>query len=87
MVDTSEWLFATSFLRTLEFCEEYCVDDWENGRAEDSKLLDQIVDRAIDVPCTKRATLRYALGGYSNEWRHDGARVDDWLGWADVEAA
>lgn len=78
MVDTSEWLFFTSFLQTLEFCEEYSASDWLNACAEDSKLLDQVVARKMHVPCSRRATLKYVLGGYSNAFDQDGSSLEDW---------
>ncbi len=80
MVDTSEWLFQTNFLRSLEFCKVYTRDDWLYAKAEDSKLLDQIVQSGTPVPSSRQPTLRYFLGGYSNNPSHSGARLADWVG-------
>jgi glycosyltransferase involved in cell wall biosynthesis len=79
MVDTSEWLFETAFLRGLEFCRTYSPTDWKHSRTEDYKLLDQIVEHRIDVPSTCRPTLAYYLGGYSNQRDADGAAADGWF--------
>lgn len=79
MVDTSEWLFQTAFLRELGFDVEYSYNDWLMSRTEDSKLLDKIVALGISVPSTRKPTLRYYLGGYSNAWNADGAQSAGWF--------
>jgi len=78
MVDTSEWLFETEFLRGIRFVERYSAEDWETSRTEDSKLLDKIVRLGLRAPSTKIATLRYYLRGYSNDWSDEAA---DLVGW------
>ncbi len=79
MVDTSEWILRTAFLIEMGFCQEYTVEDWHLGRTEDSKLLDQLVERGIPIPSTCRPTLRYYLGGYSNNPSHEAAALAGWL--------
>jgi hypothetical protein len=79
MVDTSEWLFATSFLREVNFVTHYTYDDWLHSRAEDNKLLDWIVESGIPVPSTRTPSLRYYLGGYSNHWTQEGANIQGWV--------
>jgi hypothetical protein len=79
MVDTSEWLFTTAFLRQLRFTTRYTREDWLLSRAEDSKLLDAIVETGVVVPSTRAATLRYYLGGYSNDWTQEAAHIEGWV--------
>jgi len=79
MVDTSEWLLKTAFVQKLGFCEEYTYHDWIISRAEDSKLLDRIVSLGIPVPSTCQPTLKYYLGGYSNNWSEEAAQEKGWL--------
>lgn len=79
MVDTSEWILRTPFLIEMGFCQEYTVEDWQLGRTEDSKLLDQIVEQGVPIPSTCRPTLRYYLGGYSNNPSHEAAALAGWL--------
>jgi hypothetical protein len=79
MVDTSEWLFATEFIRAIGFEHDYSQADWLRSRCEDSKLLDEIVRRGTTVPATGRATLRYYLGGYSNTWSEEAAQIEGWV--------
>ena len=79
MVDTSEWLFKTSFLREIKFAKHFTRDDWLLSRSEDNKLLDSIVETGSVIPSTRTPTLRYYLGGYSNNWSHEGAHIDGWV--------
>lgn len=79
MVDTSEWLFTTSFLRGIRFAKHYTHEDWLLSRAEDNKLLDSIVETGAEIPSTCTPTLRYYLGGYSNDWTQEGAHIDGWV--------
>lgn len=67
-VDTNEWLFARRLLLEVPFCEEYSVEDLELLRTEDDKLLEQLIQRQEPIACTGRATLKYYLGGYSNNF-------------------
>lgn len=79
MVDTSEWLFTTSFLRQIGFSTGYTREDWLLSRAEDNKLLDAIVETGLTIPSTRNPTLRYYLGGYSNDWTQEAAQIDGWV--------
>jgi hypothetical protein len=78
MVDMSEWLFVTDFIRRLGFVNEYCAEDWQTSRAEDSKLLDAIVATGLRIPSTQQCTLRYYMGGYSNDWSNAAAQIEGW---------
>jgi hypothetical protein len=80
MVDTSEWLFDSSFLRAIGFQTQYTREDWLLSRAEDNKLLDSIVQTGSIIPSTCMPTLRYYLGGYSNDWSQEAAHLDGWIG-------
>jgi len=79
MVDMSEWLFETEFLRGIGFAGDYCTKDWETSRTEDSKLLDEIAMRGLRIPSTQKPTLKYYLGGYSNDWSNEAAQLEGWL--------
>ena len=78
MVDTSEWLFETNFIRDLGFCVDYSLGDWLTCHSEDSKLLDAVVARGDKIPSTKQPTLRYYMGGYSNGSEQDGVGPEAW---------
>lgn len=79
MVDMSEWLFEAGFIRQIGFVSTYDRSDWQSSRAEDSKLLDNIVATRLRIPSTEKATLRYYMGGYSNSWENDGAQLSGWV--------
>jgi hypothetical protein len=66
MVDTSEWLLARPLLLDIPFCERYSVTDWQNVTPEDNKLLQRLVAEHVPIVSTRRPTLHYQLGGYSN---------------------
>ena len=65
-VDTSEWLLERSLLLEVPVPEEYSEDDCIRLRGEDDKLLDALLVRKEPIGCSRTATLRYYLGGYSN---------------------
>jgi len=79
MVDMSEWFFSTEFIRGIGFVEDYSLEDRISSRTEDSKLLDEIVKRNIKIPSTQKPTLRYYMGGYSNDWSNEASQIEAWL--------
>ena len=78
MVDTSEWIFNIEFIRKIGFVTDYTVDDWQTSRSEDSKLLDSVVASGLRIPSTRESSLRYYLGGYSNNWSTEGSQLEGW---------
>lgn len=71
IVDTSEWLLRRSLLERYPFNDEYTYEDWANITTEDDKLLQQLVRERIPIYSTKKPTLKYYLGGYSNSFDVD----------------
>jgi hypothetical protein len=67
MVDTSEWLINTERLRRMNISDCFSYQDWLDNLAEDDKLMEAILAAGILIGCTQRATLKYYLGGYSND--------------------
>lgn len=78
-VDSSAWLLARDLLLDVPFEEKVTRDDAENLVGEDDKLYWALVSRGEPMASTRRATLRYYLGGYSNS--PDG-RTDETFSWA-----
>ena len=71
-VDTGEWLFTRDLLLQYPFStEEYTQHDWDGlpGRlpSEDDKLLWILVEKGVPIASTENPTLKYYLGGYSNQ--------------------
>jgi hypothetical protein len=55
----------------VKFIETYSVADWQHILVEDAKLAREITASGRPVVSTKRPTLRYYLGGYSNNFAPD----------------
>lgn len=81
-VDTSAWLLRRSALGEAPMDPVFTRAEYEANKAEDDHLHAYIVGAGLKVACSEQATLRYALGGYSND--HDGrsARAERWQ-WVD----
>lgn len=81
-VDTSAWLLRRDLLGEAPMDPHFTRAEFEANKAEDDHLHAYIVQTGVTVACTERATLRYTLGGYSNN--HDGrsARAETWR-WTD----
>ncbi|MEO3830326.1 glycosyltransferase family A protein [Actinomadura sp. B10D3] len=74
-VDTNTWLFERDLLLAHPFLEEYTPQHETDFMGEDSVLLEELLDAGVAIACTKRPTLRYYLGGFSNcggKGREDG---------------
>ncbi|HEY2117093.1 MAG TPA: glycosyltransferase family A protein [Candidatus Angelobacter sp.] len=66
-VDTGEWLFSRSLLIQVPFPVHYTASDKSQRTTEDTKLLRRLLQRGVQIRCTELPTLKYYLGGYSNE--------------------
>jgi glycosyltransferase involved in cell wall biosynthesis len=64
-VDTGMWLFERSLLLRFPFPERYSAEDWATMTTEDDKLMELLIDHDVPVACTRLATFRYYVGGYS----------------------
>lgn len=73
-VDMGSWLFRSSMFRGLRFETDYSEWEIQNSVTEDDKLLSAMLGAGLALACTGRPTLRYALGGYSNQWQGEGGR-------------
>lgn len=65
-IDTNAFFFERNILIQFPFTEEYSRDDLERMEGEDDKLLRDLIENDIQLACTKKATVFYYLGGYSN---------------------
>jgi hypothetical protein len=68
MVDMGEWLFDHELFSLVHFDEEEPGDKHKVHSGEDDKLLREMRKFAIPIACTERPTLRYRLGGISNDF-------------------
>ena len=67
-VDTGEWLLERDLLLDVPFRDVYDAHDEAESVGEDDKLAMDLRACGEPVSCTGRATLRYYLGGYSNNF-------------------
>jgi hypothetical protein len=65
-VDTNEWLLDRSLLLEIPFPEHYSEHDLRQMITEDHKFFSELVNKQICISCSRQATVRYYLGGYSN---------------------
>jgi glycosyltransferase involved in cell wall biosynthesis len=65
-VDSSEWLIRREVHDRIRFPEKYTLRQMIQHQTEDFMLATAFHLNNIKVVCSKRATLSYYLGGYSN---------------------
>lgn len=68
-VDTSEWLIKREILLNHPIPATFSYEEYLNNKAEDDKILMQLLAVKVPIVCNEVASLRYYLGGYSNN--HD----------------
>lgn len=67
-VDTGEWLLARELLLEVPFRDDFTTEDGAERTGEDDKLLADLIARGERIVCNGQPTLRYYLGGYSNNF-------------------
>lgn len=82
-VDTSAWLLARTLLLEVPFEDDFSATDADNRIGEDDKLFWSLVGRGEPLACSGTATLKYYLGGYSN---NPLGRTDEGFSWATTAA-
>jgi hypothetical protein len=78
LVDTNEWLISSAWLRSHPMSETFSEHDWIANLAEDDKLLDAMREAGTRIACTFRPTVRYYLGGYSNDFQGLNQQTERW---------
>jgi hypothetical protein len=68
MVDMGEWLFDRGLFSLVQFDDQGTSDKYQLHSGEDDKLLHEMRRLGIPVACSQEATLRYRLGGFSNDF-------------------
>lgn len=75
IVDGGCWLIPTHLAAEIGFSFEYDQADFENLDAEDDKFLTELLRRGYVPRSTNRATFKYRLGGFSNQFDEHGSPV------------
>ncbi len=68
VIDTSVWLLERNLLLRFPIPEDYTTEELSRNVCEDDKLLALLLLNKIPIYSTGLATLRYYLGGYSNNF-------------------
>jgi len=76
IVDGGAWLIRTQLAREVGFHVEFSPEDGETLEAEDTKFLKKVLNAGVRTACSRRATLVYHLGGYSNVFDANGRPVN-----------
>jgi hypothetical protein len=67
-VDAGEWLVRTELARRVPFPDTFSTEDWIRVVPEDTKFLRLLLNSGVIPVCSEIPTLRYNLGGMSNEF-------------------
>ncbi len=78
LVDTNVWLLRTELLLEYPIPVDFSYQDWLDNLAEDDKLVERLVGAGVPIECTDLATVRYYLGGYSNDFAGRSERSERW---------
>lgn len=66
-VDTNVWLLRAELFNDKEIQNKYTEEDYEECRPEDEKMMELLIKNNVRVLTNQMATVKYYLGGYSNE--------------------
>ena len=66
-VDTNVWLLRAELFENKEIPTEYTEEDYEECRPEDEKMMELLIKNNVTVKTNQEPTVKYYLGGYSNE--------------------
>lgn len=66
-VDTNVWLLKAELFNNKKIQSEYTEEDYNECRPEDEKMMELLINNNVRVMCNKEVTVKYYLGGYSNE--------------------
>lgn len=66
-VDTNVWLLRAELFNNKEIPSEYTQKDYDECNPEDEKMMKLLMQNNVKVLTNKEVTVKYYLGGYSNE--------------------
>ncbi len=68
VVDTNVWLVKREVWEDCKIDDNFTQEDWENNLAEDDKLMYKMIEKGYKAYNNGATTVKYYLGGYSNEF-------------------
>lgn len=66
-IDTNVWLLRAELFNDKAIPNEYTDEDYEECRPEDEKMMELLIKNNVRVLSNEEPTVKYYLGGYSNE--------------------
>lgn len=66
-IDTNVWLLRAELFNDKYIQTEYTQEDYDECRPEDEKMMELLIKNHVKVLSNKEVTVKYYLGGYSNE--------------------
>jgi glycosyltransferase involved in cell wall biosynthesis len=77
-IDMNVWLLRRKILLECPVSDGFTDKDWIANLTEDDKLLEALINVGIPMATTGNATVRYYLGGYSNDFQGEYAHSEVW---------
>ncbi len=86
-IDMNVWLLRRDVLLKCPMSDGFTDEDWMANLAEDDKLLEALLRVGIPIATTGNPTVRYYLGGYSNDFQGTHTHSEVWERPSPVETA
>lgn len=77
-IDMNVWLLRRDLLLRCAMPEHFTEEDWVANLTEDDKLLEALTGAGVDVAVTGIPSVRYYLGGYSNDFERKHKHSEVW---------
>ena len=77
-IDMNVWLLRRELLLKCAMPEHFTEKDWLANLTEDDKLLEALTEAGVQVAATGIASVRYYLGGYSNDFERKHKHSEVW---------
>ncbi len=77
-IDMNVWLLQRELLLRCTMPEQFTDEDWLANLTEDDKLLEALTAAGVPVAVTGIPSVRYYLGGYSNDFEQKHEHSEVW---------
>lgn len=77
-IDMNVWLLRRDIVLNFPMPEQFTEEDWLANMTEDDKLLERLINAKVPIATTALPSVRYYLGGYSNNFQHKHCHSEEW---------
>ena len=77
-IDMNVWLLRRELVQKCAMSDQFTEEDWIANLAEDDKLLQALTQARIPIASSGVASVRYYLGGYSNDFERKHPHSEAW---------